>query len=230
MPDAPSVIGHEGQCPEFVLSRRLSPPTGMCCSQSRDVMNAALESTVFTTGDVARICQVAPRTVSKWFDTGRLKGYRIPGSLDRRIPRDSLIEFMRSHGMPLGELGATQGGKVLIIGMPAIEREIVEKLLLASGMTITCAVNAFEAGALAMEQRPQCVVIDASIGSNEARMIANYFKIAGRDTSTRVVGLISDDEIADPTSAQVYDEKFRRPFDPALLAVRVKSLTEKVLA
>jgi len=193
-------------------------------------MVQTVESTVYTTGEVARICQVAPRTVSKWFDTGRLKGYRIPGSLDRRIPRDSLIEFMRSHGMPLGELGAIQGGKVLIIGMPAGERAIVETLLLASGMTTTSAQNAFEAGALAMEQRPQCVIIDASIGTNEARMIANFFKTCGRDTMTRVVGLVSDDEISDPTTALVYDEKFRRPFDPALLAVRVKSLAERVMA
>ncbi len=193
-------------------------------------MNEVSASNVYTTGDVARICQVAPRTVSKWFDTGRLKGYRIPGSLDRRIPRDSLIEFMRSHGMPLGELGAVQGGKVLIIGMPALEREIVEKLLLASGMTTSSSENAFEAGALAMEQRPQCVVIDASIGAMEARIIANYFKSAGRDSMTRVVGLVSDDEIIDPSSSKIYDEKFRRPFDPALLAVRVKSLSEKVLA
>src|SRR5262249_14744586 len=33
---------------------------------------------VFTTGQVAKICKVAPRTVSKWFDSGRLRGYRIP--------------------------------------------------------------------------------------------------------------------------------------------------------
>lgn len=193
-------------------------------------MVQTVESTVYTTGEVARICQVAPRTVSKWFDTGRLKGYRIPGSLDRRIPRDSLIEFMRSHGMPLGELGAVQGGKVLIIGMPAAERAIVETLLAASGMATASAQSAFEAGALAMEQRPQCVIIDASIGTSDARMIAQFFKSSGRDANTRVVGLVSDDEVNDPTAALVYDEKFRRPFDPALLAVRVKSLAERVMA
>lgn len=58
---------------------------------------------VFTTGEVARICQVAPRTVSKWFDMGRLKGYRVPSSGDRRIPRQDLIAFLREHG--LGEDG-----------------------------------------------------------------------------------------------------------------------------
>lgn len=56
---------------------------------------------VFTMGDVARICNCAPRTVSKWFDSGRLKGYRIPMSNDRRVPREDLIRFLKEHGMPL---------------------------------------------------------------------------------------------------------------------------------
>lgn len=56
---------------------------------------------IYTTGEVARICQVAPRTVSKWFDAGLIGGFRIPGGTDRRITRDSLIEFMGKNGMPM---------------------------------------------------------------------------------------------------------------------------------
>ena len=59
---------------------------------------------VLTTGDVARICHVAPRTVHKWFDTGLLKGYRIPGSRDRRIPIAELKWFMEANNMPMGLL------------------------------------------------------------------------------------------------------------------------------
>lgn len=55
---------------------------------------------VLTTGDVAKICHVAHRTVSKWFDGGMLGGYRIPGSQDRRIPVDSLLSFMEANDMP----------------------------------------------------------------------------------------------------------------------------------
>lgn len=55
---------------------------------------------VYTTGQVAKICKVAPRTVSKWFDSGHLKGYRIPGSQDRRIPHENLIKFLKENGMP----------------------------------------------------------------------------------------------------------------------------------
>lgn len=53
----------------------------------------------FTTGQVASICDVAPRTVSTWVDTGILKGYRLPGSRHRRIPRDALIAFVQAHTM-----------------------------------------------------------------------------------------------------------------------------------
>jgi len=59
---------------------------------------------VFTTGQVAKICSVAPRTVSKWFDTGILKGYNLPGSKDRRIPRHYLEQFMEENKMPLEPL------------------------------------------------------------------------------------------------------------------------------
>ncbi len=59
---------------------------------------------VFTIGQAAKICKVAPRTVSKWFDSGRLKGYRVPGQQIRRIPREYLIKFLKEHGMPLGDL------------------------------------------------------------------------------------------------------------------------------
>ena len=80
---------------------------------------------VFTTGQVAKICKVAPRTVSKWFDSGRLKGYRIPGSQDRRIPREYLIKFLKEHGMPLGDLEDEAMAKILIV---AQDQVLIENL------------------------------------------------------------------------------------------------------
>lgn len=54
---------------------------------------------VYTTGRIATICKVAPRTVSKWIDSERLPGYRIPGSNDRRVLGSTLRQFMMSSGM-----------------------------------------------------------------------------------------------------------------------------------
>jgi two-component system response regulator RpaA len=56
---------------------------------------------VFTTGDVARICNVAARTANKWFDCGLLKGYRIPVSKDRRVPVEELKRFMMENNIPM---------------------------------------------------------------------------------------------------------------------------------
>src|ERR1700691_4616501 len=84
---------------------------------------------VFTTGQVAKICKVAPRTVSKWFDSGRLRGYRIPGSQDRRIPREHLIRFLKEHGMPLGELEDEAMGKILLVGADQLFIDRLRELL-----------------------------------------------------------------------------------------------------
>jgi excisionase family DNA binding protein len=57
-----------------------------------------------TAGNVAEIVRVAPRTVSKWIDSGLLRGYRLPGSQDRRVLAKDLKAFMEARGMPV-ELG-----------------------------------------------------------------------------------------------------------------------------
>ena len=84
----------------------------------------SFDKDVLTTGEVAKICNVAPRTVSKWFDTGVLKGYRIPGSKDRRIPVSQLVRFMKEHGIPFDGMS---GGKTRILIVDD-EQEIVDVL------------------------------------------------------------------------------------------------------
>ncbi|MHC4903802.1 MAG: helix-turn-helix domain-containing protein, partial [Planctomycetota bacterium] len=112
------------------------------------------EKDVLTTGEVAKICNVASRTVSKWFDSGQLRGYRIPGSKDRRIPVSSLIKFMKSHGIPMDGLmsGST---RVLIVDD---EEEVVETLhKILSEQTnyeVRTSKNAFAAGIECERFRP----------------------------------------------------------------------------
>jgi hypothetical protein len=75
------------------------------CSSSLEVDERAVSMAkgdkVLSSGEVAQICHVAPRTAQKWIDAGLLKGYRIPGSRDRRVPIDEMVRFMEHHGMPV---------------------------------------------------------------------------------------------------------------------------------
>lgn len=56
---------------------------------------------VFTTGQVAKIFSVNINTVIKWFDEGKLKGFRLPRSNERRIYRESVTDFMAAHDISL---------------------------------------------------------------------------------------------------------------------------------
>jgi len=69
----------------------------------REELIMAKANNVLTTGEVARICNVAHRTVSKWFDKGLLKGYRLPLSKNRRIRPTELRAFMKKYGIPYEE-------------------------------------------------------------------------------------------------------------------------------
>jgi two-component system response regulator RpaA len=68
--------------------------------------NAAARSNdrYYTTGTIARLLSVAPRTVSKWIDSGMLKGFRVPLSRDRRVTRESLVKFCNEYQLPLRDL------------------------------------------------------------------------------------------------------------------------------
>lgn len=58
------------------------------------------EYIVLTVGETAQLCQVDSSTVIRWFDAEKLKGYRIPGTMDRRIPLPELNKFRESLGAP----------------------------------------------------------------------------------------------------------------------------------
>ena len=183
---------------------------------------------VFTTGQVAKICKVAPRTVSKWFDSGRLKGYRIPGSQDRRIPREQLIRFLKQHDMPLGELEEEEWHKVLLIGTDKLFNDRIKELLPENDdFKFELANSGFEAGTLAQSFHPDTIVIDLGLGRSESIQITANLRKNESYTATLIIGLAGEDE-ADPDKLKDYgfNDIFKQPFDAALLAERIRSIAD----
>ena len=114
---------------------------------------------VLTTGDVARICHVAPRTVSKWFDNGQLKGYRIPGSKDRRIPLSELMRFMKVHNMPTVDLAV---GKIRILVADSNDQTasaLAETLKARADYEVQTARSSFETGAAVRTFAPHVLLV-----------------------------------------------------------------------
>ena len=66
------------------------------------------EKQVFTTGEAAEICKVSQQTIIRCFDSGRLNGFRVPGSRFRRIPRAELLRFMKANEIPTETLESVE--------------------------------------------------------------------------------------------------------------------------
>jgi len=177
-------------------------------------MSASKLKDVLTTGEVAKICNVAPRTVSKWFDSGALHGYRIPGSKDRRIPLNQLIRFMKMHGMPLNNL-LTGCTRIMIVDDEQDIVEVLEKILEDEAKyEVEVAKGGFAAGITAERFRPHVILLDVHLKDVDARDVVKQVKENPDLQLTKVIamsGKITPEE-AKGLLAQGFDGFLRKPF------------------
>lgn len=143
---------------------------------------------VLTTGQVAQICNVAPRTVTKWFDSGQLKGYRIPGSKDRRIPTSELIRFMKAHEMPTDQLdiGCL---RVLIIDSDGAGGSQLSSALAGRDYDVELAENNFDAGVIAHKLLPHVILINLMANDINAEQVCRYVRSSEDLSTAKVVAL-----------------------------------------
>lgn len=176
-------------------------------------------SPTLTTGSIAGICKVAPRTVSKWFDSGILQGYRIPGSQDRRVTTESFIKFARQYGLPESAIDDCSLPLVLFLSrneelIGSITKCLNEKVrLLAAGTT-------FEAGMVIARRKPDVVVMDDTFVS--CRRLAEKLVFGIGSWKPRVIGITDQREF--PSLFGQVSETFHVPFDVTLLARRIEKI------
>src|SRR4029079_6238975 len=106
-------------------STRLEETRGRPTITQEGWFMAINNKTVFTTRQHAKICKVSQQTIIRCFDNGSLKGFRVPGSRFRRIPRDQLFSFMKDNGIPTDALESGKR-KVLIVDD---DQELVDLLV-----------------------------------------------------------------------------------------------------
>ena len=144
---------------------------------------------VLTTGQVAQICNVAPRTVTKWFDSGQLRGYRIPGSRDRRIPTAELLRFMKAHNMPTNMV---EMGKPRILFIDADESTsmaMANWLSERTGYEVQVANSSFDAGVIAQKFEPHVILINLMSNGIDAIQICKNIKSYCELERTKVIAI-----------------------------------------
>ncbi len=189
-----------------------------------------LDKEVLTTGEVARLCNVAPRTVSKWFDSGALGGYRIPGSKDRRIPMGELMKFMKAHGIPLDALRDGRAKILIVDDEPEIAQTLQRVLAEQAGYETHTADSPFRAGLLCEQLRPNVVLLDIHLGDSDARYIARAIQSSDSMQMTRIIamsGKLTDGQ-AQGLAAAGFDGFLKKPFQVRQVVEAIERATSVV--
>jgi len=176
--------------------------------------NADKTKAVLTTGQVAKICSVAPRTVSKWFDSGQLRGYRIPGSRDRHVPVYELIRFMRAHGMPLDAID-TGHMRVLLIDEDQQFADTLKDTLTREDYEVRVANGCFEAGMVAASFGPHVLIVDVKHTDLSADGVAHQIRSTAELKDTHLVAIGADLGVGQHHVLRQagYDACLDKPFD-----------------
>src|SRR6187401_890481 len=171
--------------------------------------------TVFTTGEAAKICKVSQQTIIRCFDNGQLKGFRVPGSRFRRIPREALYRFMKDNGIPTDALESGKR-KVLLVDDDVELVELMTKVLEEDGrFEVRVANNGFDAGMMVKEYHPDVVVLDVMLPDINGKDVCVRIKSDPALSDVRVIcisGMVEEDKIADLMAAGA-NEFLQKPFE-----------------
>lgn len=126
--------------------------------------------------------------------------------------------------MPLGELEAEVYHKVLLVGAEAdLINDLQNHLRESDNFKVESASSGFEAGIRAESFHPDCIVIDLALGRIEAAQIAHNLRKSEDHISTILVALTSDEPTPE-LNEWGFNDAFKKPFDGALLAERLRRL------
>jgi excisionase family DNA binding protein len=171
--------------------------------------------TVFTTGEAAKVCKVSQQTIIRCFDNGQLKGFRVPGSRFRRIPRESLYRFMKDNGIPTDALESGKR-KVLLVDDDAELVELMTKVLDEDGrFDVRVASNGFDAGMMVKEYRPDLIVLDVMLPDINGKEVCHRVRADPTLEEVRILcisGMIEEDKIQELRLSGA-DDFLHKPFD-----------------
>lgn len=175
--------------------------------------------TVFTTGEAAKVCKVSQQTIIRCFDNGQLKGFRVPGSKFRRIPRESLFRFMKDNNIPTDALESGRRKVLLVDDDPELVDTMNRALLEDGRFEVRIASNGFDAGMMVKEYRPDLIILDVMLPDINGREVCHRVRADPNMEDVRIVcisGMIEDDKVQELKLAGA-DDFLAKPFDVDVL-------------
>jgi excisionase family DNA binding protein len=183
---------------------------------------------VFTTGEAAEICKVSQQTIIRCFDSGRLQGFRVPGSRFRRIPRVELLRFMKKNEIPIDALESSRRRILIVDDDPQIVDMLVDVIGRDERFDVQTANNGYDAGLMTEKFQPHLILLDYMLPDINGTQVCNRIKSNGELRETKIIfvsGVIDKQEI-DELTHHGADGFVKKPFDIDVLLNQVAELLE----
>jgi excisionase family DNA binding protein len=183
---------------------------------------------VFTTGEAAEICKVSQQTIIRCFDSGRLQGFRVPGSKFRRIPRAELLRFMRANEIPTDVLESTKKRVLVVDDDEQIVELFVDVLSRDDRFDVKTARTGYDAGMLTEQFKPHLILLDYMLPDINGNLVVERIRSNPDFVGTKIVivsGVVKRDEI-DVLLRSGADEFVKKPFNVGELVQKMADLLE----
>lgn len=187
---------------------------------------SSVDSEVFTTGEVAKLCDVNFRTVIRWAERGLLPAYRLPGRGDYRIKGGDLRAFLHEHAMPIpAQLILPAQNKVALIvdDEPAMAAAIARALRKAGYETHT-ASGGFQAGLLLQKLQPQLMTLDLNMPGIDGFAVLDLVRASALTFSPKILVVTGDAHRVDEAKARNADGVLTKPFTQEELLQAVETI------
>jgi excisionase family DNA binding protein len=181
---------------------------------------------VFTTGEAAEVCQVSQQTIIRCFDAGRIRGFRVPGSRFRRIPRDGLVQFMKDNSIPLDRLQSGRSRVLLVDDDEEIVNLFSDALKRDGRFEVRTALTGYDAGIRTQEFNPDLIILDYMLPDINGNTVCKTIRQNPSFAHMKIVfvsGVVDRNEIEDLLRAGA-DDFVKKPFNIAELIEKIAGM------
>lgn len=186
------------------------------------------EKDVFTTGEAAEICKVSQQTIIRNFDRGALKGYRVPGSRFRRIPRENLLRFMKANDIPTDLLESKIKRVLVVDDDPEIVALFEDVLGRDERFNVRAAATGYDAGIMTEKFRPHVILLDYMLPDINGNLVCERIRANPELRETKIIfvsGVVNQDEVESLTRSGA-NGFVKKPFNVEKLIEQLASMVE----
>lgn len=183
---------------------------------------------VFTTGEAAEVCKVSQQTIIRCFDSGRLKGFRVPGSRFRRIPREELLRFMRENDIPTDRLESGKRRILVVDDDDQIVELFVDLLGGDDRYELRTASTGYDAGIVTESFKPDLMILDYMLPDINGNVVCETVRKNPAFNGMKIVivsGVVHQGDIDGLLQAGA-DEFIKKPFNIEVIQKRIEALLE----